>query len=44
MRDLAAVLKGTPSRRISGRKRSYQKKTFRIGPEPEEDDSFADDE
>jgi len=44
MQDLAAVFKRTPSRQIDGRSRSYQKKTFRIGPEPEEDDSFADDE
>jgi len=43
MQDLAAVFKGTPSHKISGRTRSDLKKTFRIGPEPEDDDLFDED-
>ena len=44
MRDLAAVLNGRPSHQIGGRKPTGEKNTFRIGPEPEEDDSFGDDD
>ena len=44
MEDLVAVLNGEASDQIDGRTRSHEKNTFRAGPEPEEDDSYADGE
>ena len=38
MHDLAAILKGDPSGQIPGRTPTHEKNTFRIGPEPEEND------
>ncbi len=39
MRDVVAVLAGTPSDDIEDRTPTGEKNTFRLGPEPEEDDS-----
>ena len=39
MTDVAAVLAGTPSDQIAERTPTGEKNTFRLGPEPEEDDS-----
>jgi hypothetical protein len=43
MQDLAAVLRGT-SDPIPGRTGPIVKNTFRLGPEPEEDESVGDGE
>lgn len=43
MRDLAAVLNRKPSEQIRGRKPTGAKNTFRIGPDPEEDDFFSEE-
>jgi len=42
MKDLMAVLNGKPSNQITGRSETEFKNTFRIGPEPGDDD-FDDD-
>ena len=42
MNDLVAVLNGKPSNQITGRSETEFKNTFRIGPEPDEDD-YDDD-
>ena len=42
MKDLLAVLNGKPSNQITGRSQTGAKNTFRIGPEPDEED-FDDD-
>jgi len=42
MKDLVAVLNGKPSNQITGRSQTGAKNTFRIGPEPDDDD-FDDD-
>ena len=44
MEDLVAVLKGDPSGGIDGRTQTTDKNTFRLGPEPEENESPADND
>ena len=44
MGDLAAVLGGASSGQIPGRTGLIVKNTFRLGPEPEEDESVGDDD
>ena len=39
MQDLVAVLNGKASDQFDGRSPEAEKNTFRIGPEPDEDDS-----
>ena len=44
MQDLAAVLDGNASDQIGGRTETGENNTFRIGPEPEQDDSVGDND
>ena len=44
MQDLAAVLDGNASDQIGGRTETGENNTFRIGPEPEQDDAVGDND
>jgi len=44
MQDLAAVLDGNASDQMGGRTETGENNTFRIGPEPEQDDSVGDND
>ena len=44
MQDLAAILDGNASDQIGGRTETGENNTFRIGPEPEQDDAVGDND
>lgn len=44
MGDLTVVLNGDSSAQIAGRTQTHEKNTFRLGPEPQQDDSVGSDD